>query len=621
MINRSGKGRYINGLDGLRALAVLSVISYHLHLPWMPGGLLGVSVFFVLSGYLITDLLLSQWQRLGKIDMKDFWIRRARRLLPAFLVMIGLVSVWIALFDPSRWSVLQPDLLPAITYVSNWWLIYHEVSYFESFGPASPLGHIWSLAVEEQFYILWPILLALALRYTMRMNKLAGLLLTGAALSAAAMAILYEPGLDPSRVYYGTDTRLFALLIGAALAIGWPSARLTERVSRPVRLQLDAAGLAAIATIAIMMGYVNDYDAFLYRGGMVLLSLASAILIAVIVHPVSLLGKALSWKPLRWLGVRSYGIYLWHYPVIVLSSGASDDGRLHMARAAVQVGVIIALAALSYRYIEAPIRKGGIEIMWKDWSRKGRSTLAMPVKLIVACFAAVLLLNLSYFGTVKLFSQPVSELLQPAEQEGAAQTKDEASGHPAPPVTNDNPDTNVSVTDSEGEDFGASPTGEPQTIMKSGKGVTAIGDSVLLGVQPYLEERLPGIHIEAAVGRQMTDALELVRKLQQSGKLGNRIIIELGTNGSFKDKQLMALLHALQDSDQVLLITARVPRPWEETVNEAIVKAAAQFNNTTVVDWHQASEGHNEYMGKDGVHLGAQGSKIYTELVASALKE
>ncbi|MDD4170535.1 MAG: acyltransferase, partial [Desulfotomaculaceae bacterium] len=307
--------RYMPGLDGLRALAVFAVIAYHLNLPWAPGGLLGVCIFFVLSGYLITDILLAQWNLSASMNLKDFWLGRARRLLPALLTMLSLVMLWIYLYDPNRLSSLWNEALAAVFYSSNWWLIFHKVSYFDSFGPPSPLVHLWSLAVEEQFYLLWPLLLGLGLRYIPRRGRLIGLITALVIASATAMAVIYQPGLDPNRVYYGTDTRAFALLIGAVLALLWPSQKLSADLSPRKRMTLDAAGGAALLAVLAMIWLSNQYQSFLYYGGLLLFSIISAVLVAVLAHPASRLGRLFGISPLRGLGMWSSGIYLWHHPV------------------------------------------------------------------------------------------------------------------------------------------------------------------------------------------------------------------------------------------------------------------------------------------------------------------
>jgi peptidoglycan/LPS O-acetylase OafA/YrhL len=319
--------RYMPGLDGLRALAVLAVIAYHLQPGWAQGGLLGVGMFFTLSGYLITDLLLGQRDAVGHLRLGNFWLRRARRLLPALFLMLAVVVAWVTLLDRSQLPDLRGDVLAAALYVSNWWNIFRNASYFSNFGPPPPLDHLWSLAVEEQFYLVWPFLLWLGLRYVRGRYRLAVLTLVGAALSATAMALLYQPGVDPTRVYEGTDTRAFGLLVGAALAMVWPSRSLGAGLALRRRLLLDGAGVVGLVVIALLIWRTDQYSVFLYRGGIVLLSVATVLVVAALAHPASWLGPALGWKPLRWLGVRSYGIFLRHIPLALADHRPHDPGH------------------------------------------------------------------------------------------------------------------------------------------------------------------------------------------------------------------------------------------------------------------------------------------------------
>jgi peptidoglycan/LPS O-acetylase OafA/YrhL len=357
--------RYMPGLDGLRAIAVLAVIAYHEQLGWAPGGLLGVGLFFTLSGYLITDLLLGQWRGSGKVHLGDFWLRRARRLLPALFVMLAIVTAWVTIFDRARLANLRGAVAAAATYSSNWYLIATHASYFSRFAAPQPLDHLWSLAVEEQFYLLWPwVLLAglVVIRHRPAALKWLALPTLGlAAVSAVVMLMLYQPGFDPTRIYEGTDTRASGLLIGAALAMVWPSSR-AAGASRKTRIALDIPAVAGLAVIAFMIWRVGEYSPFLYRGGLILLSAATAAVVAVTACPGSVVGTALSWRPLRWLGVRSYGIYLWHYPVIVLTTPANSTEDL--ARAAWQTAASIGLAALSWHFIEEPVRHGALGRLW-----------------------------------------------------------------------------------------------------------------------------------------------------------------------------------------------------------------------------------------------------------------
>src|ERR687894_2608400 len=355
--------RYMPGLDGLRALAVLAVIAYHLQPGWAQGGLLGVGVFFTLSGYLITDLLLGQRDAVGHLRLGNFWLRRARRLLPALFLMLAVVVAWVTLLDRSQLPALRGDVIAAVAYVSNWWNIIREASYFARFGPPPPLEHLWTLAVEEQFYLVWPLLLWLGLRYARGRYRLAGLTLAVAAVSAVAMALLYQPGVDPTRVYEGTDTRAFGLLLGAALAMVWPSRRLRADLALRRRLLLDVAGAVGLVVIALLIWRTDQYSPSLYRGGIVLLSVGTVLVVAALAHPASWLGPALGWAPLRWLGVRSYGIYLWHFPIIALTT-PTVQREANLPLEILQVGATIAVAALSWRFVEEPIRRGALGQVW-----------------------------------------------------------------------------------------------------------------------------------------------------------------------------------------------------------------------------------------------------------------
>jgi peptidoglycan/LPS O-acetylase OafA/YrhL len=379
--------KYLPGLDGLRALAVTAVIAYHLGYGWAQGGLLGVGVFFTLSGYLITDILVGQFAAAGRIKLGDFWLRRARRLLPALFVMLAVVTVWVNAFNRAFVPGYRGDVIASGLYVNNWWYIFQHDSYYSRFAPPAPLDHLWSLAVEEQFYLLWPwmvlamVLLAgwLVKRRRVRLlgpgahvetgeNEflsgrarwaMAAVALVLATASAIEMAMLYHPGYDPTRVYEGTDTRAFGLLIGAAVAMVYPTRRGARTLSAGSRRLLDAAGLAGLVVVVLLVWRTNEYSDFMFRGGLELLSVATALVVAAAATPGGLLGRALGWTPMRWVGVRSYGIYLWHYPIIVLTAAAGTVGTpVSAVRAVILVAVTVAIAAASWRFVEDPIRRG-----------------------------------------------------------------------------------------------------------------------------------------------------------------------------------------------------------------------------------------------------------------------
>ncbi len=406
--------KYLPGLDGLRAVAVTAVVAYHLNYGWAQGGLLGVGVFFTLSGYLITDILVGQFAAKGRMKLKDFWLRRARRLLPALFVMLAVVTVWVNGFARSFVPGYRGDVIASALYVNNWWYIEQHASYYANFAPPAPLDHLWSLAVEEQFYLVWPwvVLLMVAVAGWMMKKRprhakalfdgpgshaagssgsaasaggssylsqrarwaMAGIALVLAAASAIEMVWLYHPGYDPTRVYEATDTRAFGLLIGAAVAMVWPTRRGGRTLSAGPRRLLDVAGGVGLVVIGLLVWRSNLYSAFMFRGGMVALSVATAMVVAAVATPGGLVGVALGCRPLRWIGVRSYGIYLWHYPIIVLTAQpGTADNPVSLVRAVAVVAATIVIAAISWKFIEEPIRRGGLR-RWSPRATVGAAT-------------------------------------------------------------------------------------------------------------------------------------------------------------------------------------------------------------------------------------------------------
>ena len=598
-----GTSPYLPGLDGIRAIAVLAVIAYHLNFGWASGGLLGVQVFFVLSGYLITDLLVAEYRRHQGIGLRHFWLRRARRLLPALFVVLFVTVGWATLFDRVQLTALRSDLPSSIFYFSNWWFIFHHVSYFARFGPPSPLGHLWSLSIEEQFYLIWPLLVLAALRWIRSKQTIILLTLGVAVISAVEMGLLYAatPNADPTRVYDGTDTRAFALLIGAALAFGLPRNRTFAPITPGATRVLNIVGGVGLVGIFIMFWRTNQYDPFLYEGGMVLLAVLTAMVIGVTVHPGSRLQTVLGWEPLRWVGERSYAIYLWHYPVIVLTTPL--NARPSILRATLQIGVTFVLAALSWRYIEEPVRHGALGRQWErlrshDWSWPRLRPVGWVVVGVVAVNAVVCALGL--FGVVEAS----------AADPGSRVTSILPTPHHRPGPTTSVPGT------------GPAPGGTTTTTGPSpaGQGVTVIGDSIMVDAAPYLQASLPGVTIDAQVGQQLYQVQNAVTQLRAEGAVGNRLIVELGTNGPFSVSQLETLLNSLGPSQKVVLVNTRVPQPWQAQVNATIADVAQSYPNTVLVDWYDDSAAYPQYFYPDGVHLDPAGAKAYAALLVQALE-
>jgi len=595
--------RYMVGLDSLRGLAILGVILYHINFNWMPGGFLGVTVFFVLSGYLITDILAMEWKRNKRIDLKKFWLSRARRLLPGMFVMLVITLAWITIFHSSLLETMRGDSLAALFYVSNWWYIYHKLSYFDNFNQLSPLNHFWSLAVEEQFYVVWPFIISLGLYHIKKQSRMILLICLGAVASALAMAILYEPGADPSRIYYGTDTRAFSLLIGAALALIWPSNRLANKIIPRARLILDVVGGTALIIILLMFWKTNQYDPFLYNGGMLLLSIVTALLVANLAHPASRIAQFLRFRPLRWIGIRSYGIYLWHYPILTLTTPKVNAGDFSLIRAILQFLLIIMIAQISWKYIEKPIRQGALRnIQFKNLKLQN---VALGVKLALIC--AVFVSSIAVFGLSKVSKAKENPQLDKVE---AVQTQ--PAKHPV--AVRENPAQETPKNQEESKEVNS-------VQPKSSSSVTAIGDSVMIDIAPYLKTAFPDIRIDAQIGRQLSKAIPVVEQLKNEGNLGNYVIIGLGTNGAFTTEQLVSLIELIGNERKVIFINTRVPRPWESIVNERLKVTTPKYPNVTLVDWYTASAGKRDYFAPDGVHLTKLGAEAYAALVVKAVNQ
>lgn len=596
----------MSGLDGLRGLAVIAVIAYHLNLSWTPGGFLGVGVFFVLSGYLITDLLVDEWSQDGKINLVNFWFHRFRRLLPAFFVMLLTVIAWVTLFERPMLAKLQEEVLPSLLYVSNWWYIFHNVSYFESFGPPSPITNIWSLAVEEQFYLIWPLLILLGLRFVKDRSKLVGITLLFAIVSALVMTIMYEPGTDPSRVYYGTDTRAFSMLFGASLALVWPSRKLSTKVPVQGRMALDLIGGIGLLIIFVMIFTTTQYDDFIYQGGMVILSLATVLLVATLAHPSSRLASVLSWKPLRWIGVRSYGIYLWHYPIIILTNPPVNTSGVNVSLAIFQIVATLVAAALSWRFIENPIRHGALARIWDSIRDRKFNWKKLSVHGKLISVAAIPIVFVSLLGMTNIIpaqSVQTNNIAVASEKQAVKQEKSEDSK---------GKQTKHQVQENKKVD----------SPKQAYKGITVIGDSIMINVAPHIQKVFPEAYVDAVIGRQMYEVPSVISGLKAKGNLGECIVLELGTNGPFKNEQIMDVIKMLEEANvkKIILVNTRVPRPWQNVVNTTLQEVASDLHHVVLADWYRASENKDGYFAPDGVHLSPTGAEAFAKLLIPMLK-
>ena len=624
------KSRYIPALDGLRTLAVIAVVLYHLNFTWAQGGLLGVTVFFVLSGYLITRLLLNEIAKTGRIDLKGFWIRRIRRLFPAVVTVVVVTTVLCTIFNHVMLTKMRPDILPSLLFFNNWWQIFQNVSYFNAVGDPSPLTHFWSLAIEEQFYLIWPVLLfglvaAGAKKPTVRRISL-GLALV----SAAAMTLLYNPSADPSRLYYGTDTRAFSLLLGAWMAFipdrDLPPARMARRLrlnrlpgvsallargngdgkrgpSAVVRFlsspaSVDLIGLAGLIGLGAMVVLTNGYTAFQYQGGTFLCSVLSLMVIAACVQEHGVIARVLAARPLVWAGKRSYSIYLWHYPLLLLMNPVANINDTPWWHYVIQVAIVVGVAEFCYEFIETPFRKGAVGRVLGEL-RSGQTTPAgWARRHIPVCAACTLVLAVAAAGIV--FVPDTSAL----SGEGAEILQGESK--------NVAPEEQQAADDTDDDDDGF-PDGAYDLLM--------IGDSVSLRAVDAFSGVFPHGHIDAAKGRQFTEGQATFESYIQQNLAGKVVVFALGTNGLVTDDQIDSLMADAGDKRFVVFINTRSPQPWVASTNQAIASAADRYKNVHVIDWYGYSANRNDLFDGDGTHLSTTGVNEYLQLIYDTVKK
>ena len=626
--------RYMPGLDGLRAVAVLAVIAFHLGFDWAPGGMLGVGVFFTLSGYLITDILLAQLKARGRIELVPFWLARARRLLPALFVMLAIVVAWVTVFGPAQPDQFREGVLSAIFYVNNWQQIFADVSYFARFEAEGPLDHLWSLSVEEQFYIAWPFLLLIGVKLVHETPlasgvrpRLALLTIAGAIASSILMAALYEPSFDPSRLYFGTDTRAGGLLFGAALAMVWPSRKLSRRIAPQARNTLDALGVAGLLVIAFMIWRNGELSPFLYRGGFVLLSLATVLVLMPLTHPACRLGSWLGVLPLRWVGVRSYAIYLWQTPVIVLTTPAGVQHKEDLLRSLLQVAAIFAISALSWRFVEEPIRHGAIGRFFARRRAVGWrwETFAPPMRAAIVATGVVLVIAAGGMAGINSTSSAQGENVR------AEQARAEGTTKP-PPLT---------------------PEQASSSTKSSCRAVVHIGDSTSEGLDddeylPVEAQRIPARYVEVGAREvhmevqgatsieerfeSMPNAQEVAAAWKAEGFEGCWVLA-LGTNeaanvaagSTVTERERIDKMMAIIGSEPVLWVNVRslVEKgdPYSkgnmEKWDEELVAACASYPNMRVYDW--ASDVKDDWFIEDGIHFTSPGYAARAQLIAQAL--
>jgi peptidoglycan/LPS O-acetylase OafA/YrhL len=577
-----------SGIDGLRAVAVILVVVFHISPGVFPGGALGVDMFFVISGFLITGLLIDERARRGRIRLRAFWARRARRLVPALVAMLLIVTSAALYCGGDVLVGIGRQLLGAATFSTNWLSIANGTSYFTGTTPEL-FRNLWSLSVEEQFYLVWPFVVLLVILARKRWIRF-GIFVAVAALSATAMALLYSPKVDPTRVYYGTDTHSFGLAIGAALAVataGMASHPLEWH--RMLRRSLQIAGTVSLAALVALAVVLPSESPLTFRGGLPLVALLSAVTIIGAIVPGSLLGTVLDFAPLRWIGARSYGIYLWHWPVLVLVITAEprwqDAASTQWLIGAVTVLVTLAASELSYRFLERPIHRLG----FRHWAR--RLWVPGSGRVLRISAAAVLTLAIVAGGTAVAVAIVRAPAIGSAQHDINAGKLLLAKAKFLPPP----------------------PLGAP------GSTIDAVGDSVMLASAPELRQEWPGMNIDAVVSRQMNTLPGIVQALITSGQLRPILVVGLGTNGPIAMATLQQVRDMIGPNRQMVVVNVEEPRSWEGEVNTTLAQFASDYENVELSDWFTAISPHISVLARDQIHPGGAGGRIYTAALQAAL--
>jgi peptidoglycan/LPS O-acetylase OafA/YrhL len=574
--------RYIPAIDGLRAVAVIAVMLYHLGFSWIPGGFLGVDLFFVISGYVITRLLLDSIQRSGGLDLRAFYKARIRRLFPPLVFMIFVTIIYISIWAPETMRRFVSDSPFALFGGMNWWLVFRQTDYFDSISRPPLLQHTWSLGVEAQFYLIWPLILLLVLRQFGK-AKIPGAALFIAAISGIALLLVsYEVDAanasQVSHVYFGTDTHSIGLFLGAALAVSWVPQNLQEQVNRRAQDFIDGIGVIGFVGLLGTFFLINESDPTLYKLAFPLAGLFGCAILTSIVHPASRFAPMLSSKVAVWIGERSYAIYLWHWVVFQVTRPAVDLEGSPWALYALRILVVFALADISLRLVELPVRSGLVEYWFKGMKYRTKNVQRRQKSTVVASIL-LLILGTSYISAnaISQSDKEMAIIKQQLEQ-------------PIQPS-------------------------EPTATQEGGLWVT--GDSVILGIRYELDARSNIAIINARVGRQATELIEVMRA-DKANAADSTVIFNMGNNNKLTSDQVLAVFEEVKNQPRIIVVNTAVPRGWRDENNALIAQYAALYG-ATVIDWASISAGHPEYFAPDGVHLVPAGVRAYVDAITATL--
>lgn len=610
------KRRYITGLDGIRAIAVIMVLAYHLKLALFKSGFLGVTVFFVLSGYLITGILISEVEEEGTIDLKNFWLRRIRRLVPAVMSMAVVIIFVSAVVNRIIFTKGCKDFLASVLGFNNWWQIFNKVSYFEAAGVPSPFTHCWSLAIETQFYLIYPLILLGIYKLAKSRGEgrakrgllFAGVTLLLALISVILMIVLFDPQQDASRVYYGTDTRAFSLLFGALLAILWDYRMVPRRLSASVNMVL---GSVSFAVLLVMTIAINGSSNFWYRGGQFFGTILTVLMVYAVSGRKTWLSRFLSNPVLKWIGDRSYSIYLWHYPIILLiSKGIKASWWITL----IEIVLSVVLAELSYRFIETPIRHGIIGeylniLRSRPKSRQEKKRQVQVARRSLKVMAGTFVLTVSLIlCMVFVPKKNTLDTLQKREakaKETGKMTEEQLAKQKANGSESDDTICTADLTDDE---------------ILEGLNLLLIGDSIAVDVTDDFYEMFPNSVSDTKIGRITSLGKQVLDSYIDEKKWEGEGVIFASLSNSPINGELEAIREKIGKDMPLFLTTVRIPHDtFEEESNSKIKKFVEENDHTYLIDWYAASEGHDEYFDADDTHLLSAGAKAYAKCIKEAV--
>lgn len=610
------KRRYITGLDGIRAIAVIMVLAYHLKLALFKSGFLGVTVFFVLSGYLITGILISEVEEEGTIDLKNFWLRRIRRLVPAVMSMAVVIIFVSAVVNKIIFTKGCKDFLASVLGFNNWWQIFNKVSYFEAAGVPSPFTHCWSLAIETQFYLIYPLILLGIYKLVKSRGEgrakrgllFAGVTLLLALISVILMIVLFDPQQDASRVYYGTDTRAFSLLFGALLAILWEYRMVPRRLSASVNMVL---GSVSFAVLLVMTIAINGSSNFWYRGGQFVGTILTVLVIYTVSGRKTWLSRFLSNPVLKWIGDRSYSIYLWHYPIILLiSKGIKASWWITL----IEIVLSVVLAELSYRFIETPIRHGIIGeylniLRSRPKSRQEKKRQVQvarrSLKVIAGTFVLTVSLILCMIFVPKKNALDTLQKRESKAKETGKMTEEQLAKQKANGSESEDTICTTDLTDDE---------------ILEGLNLLLIGDSIVVDVTDDFYEMFPNSVSDTKIGRITSLGKQVLDSYIDEKKWEGEGVIFASLSNSPINGELEAIREKIGKDMPLFLTTVRIPHDtFEEESNSKIKKFVEENDHTYLIDWYAASEGHDEYFDADDTHLLSAGAKAYAKCIKEAV--